>query len=189
MTLFRTAAPQAEPVTVGDVKAHLRLAHDSEDAFIAGLIAAARAEVETQAGLALVLQSWRLVLDDWPASGVVLLRRHPVRLIHAVTVYGVDGEASILDPQDYLLDAASRPARLGLAERPRPGRRLNGVEIDFAAGFGEGPGDVPETLRRAVTMLAAHWFEFRTAFAPDEQPVAFPAGFDRLIAAHRPGRL
>ena len=146
MTLIRTVAPAAEPVTLADVKAHLRLAHDSEDDLLNGLIRAAREDVERATGLALIDQAWRLVLDAWPSQSCVLLARHPVREILSVTVFGSEGEASLIDPADYQLDALSRPARLHFETRPEPLRVLNGIEIDFSAGFGEAGTDVPDLL-------------------------------------------
>lgn len=189
MTLYRTVEPAVEPVTLVEAKAQLRIAHDSEDALLEGLIRAARSEVEAQAGVALIDQSWRLALDAVPASGLVRLRRHPVREVLSVTVYGDEGEAAVVDPADYQVDAASRPARLRFGRRPAPERCLNGIEIDFAAGFGEAGTDVPDLLKRAVMMLVSHWYEFRGSFRAKDQPVHFPAGFDRLIAGYRAGRL
>lgn len=189
MTLFRTVAPEIEPVTLAEAKAQLRIDHDSEDTLIAGLIRAARAEVEDRTGTALIAQSWRLALDRWPADGLVRLRRHPVREILSVTAYGSEGEAALVDPADYAADLASRPARLLFGRPPSPLRRMNGVEIDFEAGFGEAGTDVPDLLRRAVLVLVAHWFEFRAAYRAQDQPVSVPDGFDRLVAGYRTGRL
>ena len=93
MTLVRTVTPEAEPVTVAEVKAHLRIAHASEDELLAGLIRAAREDVERATGLALIEQSWRLVLDGWPRSGTATLLRHPLREVISVTAYGSEGEA------------------------------------------------------------------------------------------------
>ena len=189
MTLFRTVEPAVEPVTLAEAKAHLRVAHDSEDALIQGLVRAARQEVEAATGMALIDQSWRLALDRWPASGRVLLARHPVKHVLSVTVYGSEGEASLIDPANYQLDALSRPARLHFEARPEPAIAMNGVEIDFTAGFGEAGTDVPDLIRRALLMLAAHWYEFRGAYGPDDQPVAIPPGYERLIAPYKARRL
>ncbi|MCC0033552.1 MAG: phage head-tail connector protein, partial [Brucellaceae bacterium] len=90
MILFLTAGPQAEPVALADIKAHLRIDHDGEDALLDGYLRTARELVEQEAALCLIAQSWRLVLDDWPASGVVPLKRHPVISVDAVTRYGRD---------------------------------------------------------------------------------------------------
>jgi uncharacterized phiE125 gp8 family phage protein len=189
MTLFRTVDPAVEPVTLAEAKANLRISHDSEDELISGLIRAARQEVEARTGTALIDQNWRLALDRWPAHCCVRLAVHPVKQVLSVTVFGADGEASLIDPQGYQLDSLSRPARLHFEERPAPGKSMNGIEIDFSAGFGEAGTDVPDLLKRAVLILAAHWCEFRAAFGPDDQPVSIPPAFDRLIAPYMARRL
>jgi len=166
-----------------------RLDHDSEDELIAGLIRAAREEVEAACGLALIDQGWRLALDRLPGAGRVLLRRHPVRAVLSVTAYGRDGEASLVDPARYRLDGASRPARLHFRGAPEPGVAVNGIEIDFTAGFGEAGADVPDLLKRAMLVLIAHWYEFRASFSGREQPVSFPPGYERLVAPWRLRRL
>lgn len=189
MTLFRTVEPALEPVTLTEAKAHLRLGHDSEDALISGLIRAARDAVERATGTALIEQDWRLALDAWPQSGTLALTPHPVREILSVTVYGSEGEASTIDAGARRLDPYARPARLWLAERPAPGAALNGIEVDFRAGYGEAGTDVPDMLKRAILMLVAHWFEFRGVAGAADQPVGFPPGFDRLVSAYRRARL
>lgn len=189
MALFQTVAPEAEPVTPGDVKQTLRLDHDSEDELLAGLIRAAREEVEASCGLALIEQGWRLTLDRLPRSGRVLLRRHPVREITSVTVYGADGEASLVDPGTYRLDAHGRPARLHFSVVPSSTAAINGIEIDFVAGFGEAGTDVPDLIKRAMLALVSHWYEFRAAFSAKDQPVSFPPGYERLLAPWRERRL
>lgn len=189
MTLIRTGAPAVEPVTMVDAKAHLRVSHASEDALIGGLIRAAREDVERTTGMALIDQSWRLVLDAWPVDNFVMLTRHPVCQVMSVTTYGSEGEASIVGPAGYQLDTLSRPARILFAKAPDRLRTMNGVEIDFRAGFGEAGTDVPDLIKRAILLLVAHWYEFRTSFGPDEQPVSYPAGYDRLLAGYRARRL
>lgn len=189
MALFRTVDPAAEPVTLAEAKAHLRVDHTSEDALIGSLTIAARQEVERQTGQALIDQDWRATLDDWPLENVVQLRPFPVRQILAVTIYDENGAASILPPADYQSDANSRPARLLFHNRPEPGLCMNGIEIDFRCGYGAAGTDVPDLLKRAILMLVAHWYEFRASHGADAQPVSIPAGFDRLIAGYRTGRL
>jgi uncharacterized phiE125 gp8 family phage protein len=189
MTLFRTVGPDAEPVTLTDAKAQLRIDHDGEDGFLEALIRAAREEVEQATGVAMIDQSWRLAVDGVPESCVLLLRRGPVKEVVSVTAYGNEGEASLIDPAGYQLDALSRPARLHFDERPAGLRAMNGIEVDFTTGYGEAGTDVPDLLKRAVLMLVAHWYEFRASFGAGDQPVSFPEGYRRLIAAYLPRRL
>lgn len=189
MTLFRTSGPDVEPVTLADAKAELRIDHDSEDDLLTGLIRAAREEVERTTGLAMIEQGWRLALDRIPSSGFVLLRRGPVREITAVTAYGTDGEAFVLVASTYQFDPLSRPARLHFDTPPTDLRVLNGIEIDFTAGYGEAATDVPDLLKRAVQMLVSHWFEFRASYGADSQPVSFPQGYERLLSSFMARRL
>lgn len=189
MTLIRTVEPTAEPVTLAEVKAHLRLDHDSEDSLLDGLARGARQEVERATGLALLEQSWRLILDAWPRNGCASIALHPVREIISITAYGTEGEASLINPADYQVDLVSRPARIHFSRVPPALRAMNGLEIDFVAGFGEAGVDVPDLLKRAILLLVGHWYEFRSGFGPGDQPVSYPAGYDRLIAGFRSGRL
>jgi len=189
MTLLLTVAPEAEPVTLAEAKAHLRLAGSGDDTLIAGLIRAARQDVERATGLALIAQDWRLVLDRLPPGGTVLIGRNPVQEILGVTIYGSEGEASLIAPGDIEVDLVSRPARLHVVSLPRPLRMMNGIEIDFRAGFGEAGTDVPDGLRRAILLLVAHWYEFRSGYGPDDQPVSYPPAYARLIAPFREVRV
>lgn len=189
MPLFRTVEPAVEPVTLNEAKAHLRVSHGSEDELIASLIRAARDEVEKATGVALIDQSWRLTLDQWPRNAVATIARHPVKEILSVTVFGADGEGSLIDPGTYSLDSLSRPARLHFEDTPAPVRVLNGIEIDFSAGFGEAGTDVPDILKRAILLLVAHWYEFRGVYDAGDQPVSYPPGYDRIIVAYRLRRI
>lgn len=182
MTLFATAPPAAEPVTLGEAKAHLRIDADDEDALIGALISTAREHVERETGLVMLSCGFRLCLDAWPDDGVVRIPCGPVRTIEAVTIYDGEGEAQAVPLAGHLLDGEARPVRLWLAAPPRPGRMLNGIEIDFVAGFGESGTDVPDTLKRAMLMHVAAMFSVRGVVSPEAMPAAIPPGYERLIA-------
>jgi uncharacterized phiE125 gp8 family phage protein len=50
MTLIQTDPPLAEPVTLADLKAHLRIDANDEDDLLEGLIRVARAHLEAVTG-------------------------------------------------------------------------------------------------------------------------------------------
>lgn len=184
MTIVELNPPAVEPVTLAEVKAQLRLETGDEDVLLASLIRTARQHLERQAGLALISRVFRLYRDEWPEGAVMSIPLGPVSAIEAVTVYDGEGTPATVALAGHVLDGASSPARLVLATRPDPGRAINGIEIDFTAGFGPTGADVPDTLKRAMLLHVAHMFEFRAAIAPGDQPAGIPAGYDRLIAPY-----
>lgn len=189
MTYALTTPPAAEPLTLAEVKAHLRLDGADEDALLASLIRTAREHLERETGLCLISQTWRLHLDRWPKDGIIRISKSPVQSVETVTVYEADGTAVDILLQDHLLDGGGRPARLWLRNPPEPGQAVNGIEIDFSAGYGEAGTDVPDTLKRAMSIHIGHMFAFRGAISPDQQPAGIPDGYERLIAPFRMRRL
>jgi uncharacterized phiE125 gp8 family phage protein len=189
MTCALVTKPAVEPLSLDEVKLYLRLDGTDEDDLLTSLIVAARQHLESMTGLALITQGWRLYLDVWPDNEVIHIAKAPLQVIEAVTVYDGDGVASAVLLDGHVLDAASSPARLFLQNRPSAGRALNGIEIDFLAGFGDTPADVPDALKRAMLMHIALMYELRGAVARDMQPAAVPAGYDRLISPYMDVRL
>lgn len=164
MPLILTAAPAAEPVSLAEAKAHLRVSHDDEDTFIAALIVAARRAAEQATGLKLMAQGWSLFADRWPETAALSLQVAPVSAVTDIITYGADDTPGAVDPAHYYLDAASRPARVVLRDGrmpPQGGRKANAIEVRFRAGFGMTPGDVPQDLRQALLVAVAYWFDHR----------------------------
>ncbi len=183
-------APSAEPVTLAEAKAHLRIDHTAEDTVITGIITAAREALEEASGLALITQSWRVALDEWRGP-VVELPRRPAQLVTEVRVTNLNGEATALDASAYDLKSAGGLARLvktPAAVWPAPGRLAGGIEIDYVAGFGDGAADVPRALRQALLMVIAHVYENRELLSQDAG-APLPSGVEALIAPYRRVRL
>jgi uncharacterized phiE125 gp8 family phage protein len=84
-----------------------------------------------------------------------------------------------------VLDGHDRPARFHVGRAVAPGRVLNGIEVDFTAGFGDTATDVPDALKRAILLHVAHMHAFRGAVPVEAQPAGVPAGYERLIAPWR----
>lgn len=185
--------PAATPVTLAELKAHLRVETDDEDDYLADLMATAIAHVEQATGRALIAQTWRIYLDDWPARTegdlVVELAVSPVRAVENIRVYDAEGTPVSLSFAEWTLDGISDPARLLLSDSTVPGRELNGIEIDIDAGYGETGAEVPDTLRRAILVLCAHWHELRGSAVDAARVGSEPPGFSRLIAPFRRIRL
>ncbi len=189
MTYALIDPPLAEPLTLAEVKAHLRLDGGDEDALLLSLIKTAREFLEGETGLCLIAQSWRLYLDRWPKDGVIPILKSPLQAILSVRVYDAAGAGVDVSLEDHLLDGVGRPARLWLRDPPSPSRAVNGIEIDFSAGYGEAGTDVPDMLKRAMLIHIGHMFAFRGVISAEQQPAGVPDGYERLIAPFRMRRL
>jgi uncharacterized phiE125 gp8 family phage protein len=176
--------PSVEPWTIAEAKAFLRVEHGDDDTIIAALIAAARGHVEALTRRALLTQSWRFVLDAWPANGRIDLRMGPLRGVIAARVYDTANNASTIDVETFVVDTAADLIASPCWALPAPGRATAGIELDLQLGYGANAADVPEALRHAVRMLAAHWYENRGLAAAGTVAV-LPAGVDALIAPYR----
>ena len=189
MTYATTAQPAAEPLSLADLKAHLRVDGSDEDGLLEGLIRTARDHLERTTALCLINRTMRLYADGWPETGPLELTRGPVVSVSGVTAYAGDGSASAVSLAGHVLDGEARPARLWLAARPDAVRAVHGIEVDFIAGFGETANDVPDGLKRALMTHAALMYEFRAHVPLDMQPAAVPEGYDRLVAPYLIRRL
>ena len=185
MSAVLLAGPAAEPWTVAELKAFLRVDHDNDDAVIASLLAAARAQIEALTRCALITQRWRLVSDAWPRDGRLRLRIGPLRELIAARVYDVDGAAHALDLGRFVLDPVAGVIAAPGWSLPQPGRSVGGIELDVALGFGDAANDVPELLRHAVRTLAAHWYENRGLAAIGSSVAMLPGSVAAMIASYR----
>lgn len=194
MTLQLVTPPAAEPVTLSDAKAFLRVGHDAEDSLILQLIASARLRVEAETGRALISRTYREALDGWDVPGGIAdqgrqfrLSMPPLISVMSVTTFAADDMASVWDAANYFVDTTSDPGRIAVrsGDFPRPRRAVAGIEILFEAGYGASPDDVPEALREAVMRLTADAYLNREGNG--ERPL--PMAVQSLLAPYRRVRL
>jgi uncharacterized phiE125 gp8 family phage protein len=192
MALILTGGPAVEPVTLAEAKAHLRVDGSDEDMLISSLILTSRLHIEAALGLALITQSWSYFLDAWPRGTALKLPLRPVQSVAAVQLYAPNDAVTVVDPATYLLDGKNDPSRLvrrGPWVWPTPVRAANGIEIAFTAGFGDTAADVPASIRQAVLLLVAHWYEHREPIEIGAATVTIPHGVSDLLQPYRPVRL
>lgn len=185
MSAMLLAGPAAEPWTVAEVKTYLRVDHDDDDAVIASLIAAARAQVEALSRRALLLQRWRLVYDAWPRDGRLAVRIGPLREVIAARFYDERGYSHALDTGRFVVDAARGVIATPSWSMPEPGPAAAGIELDVSLGYGATPAEIPELLRHAVRALVAHWYENRGLAAIGTSVAMLPGSVAAMIASFR----
>lgn len=175
--------PASEPLSLFDAKTYLRVDHDHEDALIGAMIAAARIQVEVRTRRALITQSWRIVLDRWPSSGVIASPVSPLRSVLAARLRDSAGETQPLDSDIFVANPASSPGMIAFdASRVvHPAKPFAAIELDIEAGYGDAI-DVPAPLVQAIRLLLARAYEYRSGESRD---AAIPEGIAALIAPYR----
>lgn len=191
MALMLTGGPAVEPVTLDEAKAHVRITGSSEDVLLSSLLLTSRLHVEAALSLALIAQTWTLLLDRWPRGDTVDIPLSPLQGVSAVRVKNALGAPVAIAPTNYLVDLASKPPRLvwGGGVRPDPGVAINGIEIDILAGFGATAASVPAPLKHAILMLTAHWYEHRDPVEIGSASARIPDAISDLIQPFRKIRL
>lgn len=183
----RTQEPTIEPVTRVELDDFLRgdgvLAANEAD-LLDSLIKTAREFIEEHTGRALITQTWTINMDRWPHieqelgwwdgvregaigagnSDKIELPKSPLQSVTSVSTFAADNTETVFDSANYYLDTMSSPGAIILNQGvvwPSFTRNRNGIKIVYVAGYGDSPTDVPSTLRTAIKMLAAHWYENR----------------------------
>ena len=188
MATVLLSGPAVEPITLAEAKAHLRVDTSGEDSLIQSLIMASRLHIEAALDIALITQSWRHQRDVWPPSRVLILPLRPIQSVTAVTLHDDDATSRSLDIDSFVVDGFANPARLvwrGSGAVPAAGMIANGIEIDFVAGHGDAPADVPQPIRQALLLLVAHWYENREPVEIGASATTIPAGVSELLMPYR----
>ena len=177
-----------EPVTVTQVKNHLRVTEDLEDIIIAGLITSARKVVEQITRRALIHQTWKLFLDGFPTRDSIELPYPPLAEVVSVDYYDANGELQTLDPALDQTDNRSTPGEIVLSATGAwpavESDKVNAVQVEYIAGYGATAAAVPEPIRLAIIHLASHWFENREPFS-QSQLFQVPATFELILMPYR----
>lgn len=189
MALVLVTAPTEEPVSIAEAKAHLRVDGDDDDSYIGALITTARSHVETITRRALMPQTWKLVLDDWP-DDVLELLLPPLVSVSSITYKDADGETQTFASSNYVVDADSVPGRLCLADDASwPSDDLypmGAVQIQYLAGY-TNANAVPQPIKNAILLLVGHYYENREAalVAQGANVQQLPMGVADLLATYR----
>lgn len=194
MSRWRAVAvttPGESPVSVAEMKSHLRVEGADEDSYLTALLAAGTRAIDGPdgSGVAMMPQSWTLTLDAFPAGGLrsregaIRLPGWPVTAITSVTYDPAGGGAAVtMDASGYRLANGGDPAFVEpVASWPSTDARLGAVRVLYTLGH-ESAAAVDGGLKQALRLLVAHWHANREAVGPGGM-AALPLGFQMLMSA------
>ena len=182
--------PAQEPVGLEEMKDWARIDDADNDATISGNIVAARRWVETFTQRALITQTYTYKIDRFPGpiTTVIELPGGNTQSVTSIAYLDTNGDSQTWTASDYIVDATSEPALIGLAYNvawPSIREWDLPVTITYPAGYGDDPGDVPEELRTAIKIIAAELGENREDSIIGATIASVPWGAKRLVEPYR----
>lgn len=186
--LTRITAPSETPISLAEVKAQIRVDHADEDTYITSLINAATGFVDGLGALgrAMVTQGWSQAEYNPPEK--ICLRILPAQSLDAVKYYDDANALQTATLADFELVADSDVAYV----RPIIGKswpstydRPDGLIVEYTSGHGAA-ADVPATIKHAMLMLVAHWYQNRETVVFGT-PNTIPYGFSDMLTIERGG--
>ena len=180
-----TAPPAVLAVTVAELKSQTRINWDEEDGYLETLLKAAITHLEQISGRAFVSQTWVQSFDEF--CGVLQLERGDLISIDSVTYYDADGATQTADDGIYdgYTDYAGPFVSLKAGESwPATATRPDAVTVTWKAGFGADATTVPDDIKHAIKLLAAHWFRNREAVG-EGRFEELPLNVKALISSYR----
>ncbi len=162
MRLVPLAAPTLEPVSIEEMKAHLRVDIPDDDGLIQAKVAAARQYAEQYTRRAFITQTWEMILDRAPAEFEVPLP--PLRAVTKIETIDAAGTRSEVPISDYWVElGGDSPGRIRLADGSSWPilRGFASFIVTFEAGYGAAAAAVPEKIREAIRKRAALFYEGR----------------------------
>ena len=183
MSLALVTDVTEEPVSLDEMKAHLRLDIDDDDAYLAGCITAARTWVEGQTRRAILPQTWAMSIDYcWPVRKgyhQIDIPMNPLVSVTSISYVDENGASQTLASSQYTVVARRHHSYIVPAygvSWPNIRSVPNAVTVTFLAGVAD---QVPQELHRAMMILAGVYYEMR------ETAAKAPEAVEILVSPYR----
>lgn len=193
--LIRLSRPDALFVSLADVKAHVVVDTDDDDALIEGYIQAATLLAEDRTGRVLLAADFEYRADRWCDPLVIPVA--PVRDVTEVRYLDEDDIERSLDAGAWyhvVTDVGAEIRFTDAFQAPSLSSRPQGIRVSFAAGFDipdvSGSGDDPDLQqnhmdRLIVMLLVGNWYLAREPVSLGGQADEIPFSVKSLIEMRR----
>lgn len=177
--MFDVAAPNVRVVTpatdlsvsVEEMKRHLRVGHDEDDAQIESYTRAAEAYLDAPTGrLGIVLseRTLEMPLDGFP-GGEIRLPVGPVQSVTSISYVDEAGAQQTVSADSYVVDASDEQSGWIIPAAdyawPEAMSMANAVRIQWVAG-----ADCPEPIRHFIKLVVGRWYADREVGSIDDLP-------------------
>lgn len=165
MALRRLTDATVEPITLSDLKAHLRVTDSAQDAYLTQMITTARQDVEdNRLRRTLITTTWELTLDAFP--DVIKLPMPRVIAVSSLKYVDVNGVLQTLNSTLYKVNDRSEPGTIVPAFGqvwPQTQNQINGVVVTYTAGYSADATLVPAPIKHWLYLACGSMYENREA--------------------------
>jgi uncharacterized phiE125 gp8 family phage protein len=169
-----TTEPTVEPVSLDDMKLHLRVTCTADDDLITSLIVAAREWCEDYENRAYITKTIT-ANTFWLPSRIILPRPRLQVTDLVITYVDLAGDTQTLSSDLYDIDTIREPGQVTRAFNatyPSVRGDVNGVTIVYKAGYGDASADVPAKTIQAIKIYCGFLYDNRDGSMPfDDKPV------------------
>lgn len=203
--------PAVEPITLDEMKLHLRISNTLDDNWITAAIIAARKTAEDYTGQFFIQRSVMQTMDtDGAVQGQwwdgtreapitmlsireVELLKPPLASVSSVVTYDDSDSPTTVSATTYFVDNADQNQRGRVILRrgqtwPVVMRVANGMEITYVAGYGTTAASLPEDLKHGLKILVAYMYVNRGDCSCDQAGAAasvMPSGAAMFLDSFR----
>lgn len=149
MNLVRTIDADPEPLTLTEVKGHLRITDSDGDSPIRQFMAAIRRRTETFLRKSLMTTTWQYKADSFEQE--MMLPMEPIASITSVQYVDTDGVTQTLDSSGYQFDRKGRIKPSYDNDWPSTREQYDAVTITYVAGWDDRE-DVPQDIKLAMKL-------------------------------------
>jgi uncharacterized phiE125 gp8 family phage protein len=187
LSLKLITPPTEQPVTLAEVKSHLRIDADitADDEWITNTgIPAAVDIAESYQNRALMTQTWVFGMDHWPKDRFCLtmplfeLPKPPLQSVTSIKYTDKNGVESTIDPSDYLVNTFSLVGIVKLVSgKAWPSVELastDAIKVEFVCGYKD-TASIPAMTKTAIMELVGFLRQNRSGYDK------LPDGIIRLL--------
>lgn len=183
---------RCQPVTLGEMKAQLRIELDmtDDDDLISRNIKAATNYYLNRTGRQLTQATWLAAMDTF--TRFQELPYAPLLKVNHITYYDSNNALQTLSSSEYRINTFSEPGVIDFfGNMPTVYDRQDAIIIEYVAGYGADGDDeglqqeaVPDEDKQIIMILAADMYEHRSENT-GETVMKFSTSVDQLISERR----
>jgi len=184
--------PTASPITLEEIKNHLRITvgETFDDELLKSYRSAAVELAENITNRKLMTQTWYAYYDDWPDDEYIELPYAPLQSVSSSGILYTNSTSgtTTFGSSAWAYDSVSAPGRIVLEnDEDWPTDVLhqnNPIQIKFVCGY-SASSNVPRSIKNAMLLMIGHWYENREETLVGQTIMKVPMAVNSLLAPYR----